>query len=88
MLFLLSSLFLISARGLVQFDYMTNEMDPDPGPSLASAYVPGTPGDAWTGEELESTRYRILQAIHPDWAVKEEICCRKKCFNPKRRRRN
>ena len=48
-------------------------MSPNPGPSLDSVYVPGTPGADWTDEEIESTRYRILQAIHPDWAVKYEM---------------
>ena len=37
---------------------------PDPGPALDTAYVPGTPGAAWTEAEIESTRLRILQAIH------------------------
>ena len=41
--------------------YLTHDMSPDPGPALASAYVPGTPGAAWTEEEIASTRRRILQ---------------------------
>ena len=34
---------------------------PDPGPTLDSAYVPGTPGADWTDEEVHVTRMRILQ---------------------------
>ena len=48
-------------------------MDPDPGPTLDTAYVPGNPGAAWTDGEIESTRFRILQAIHPDWGVQTEM---------------
>ena len=52
---------------------MTNDMIPTPGPSLDSVYVPGTPGAPWTDEEVETTRFRILQAIHPDWSVKKDM---------------
>ena len=31
------------------------------------------PGAAWTAAELEATRARILQAIHPDWAVQKQM---------------
>ena len=55
-----------SVLGLESFETMTTRDVPDPGPSLDTVYVPGTPGAAWTEEEIESTRYRILQAIHPD----------------------
>ena len=55
--------------GLSCEDYLTWEEDPDPGPSLASVYVPGSPGSAWTGAEIESTRARILQAMDPDWEI-------------------
>merc|ERR1719192_1984236 len=56
-----------------KFAYLTYETDPDPGPTLDTAYVPGNPGAAWTEEEIESTRFRILQAVHPDWDVKKEM---------------
>merc|ERR1719192_700545 len=56
-----------------KFAYLTYETDPDPGPTLDTAYVPGNPGAAWTEEEIESTRFRILQAIHPDWDVQKEM---------------
>ena len=55
-----------SVLGLESFETMTTRDVPDPGPSLDTVYVPGTPGAAWTEDEIESTRYRILQAIHPD----------------------
>ena len=55
--------------GLKCEDYLTWEEEPDTGPSLASVYVPGTPGSDWTGAEIESTRARILQAMDPDWEV-------------------
>ena len=48
-------------------------MSPNPGPNLHTVYVPGTSGANWTDEEIETTRYRILQAIHPDWGVKHEM---------------
>ena len=30
-------------------------------------------GAAWTAAEIEATRARILQAIHPDWAVQKQM---------------
>merc|ERR1719510_259381 len=48
-------------------------MTPTPGPSLSSVYIPGKAGATWTAEELESTRLRILQAIHPDWDVRKDM---------------
>ena len=56
-----------------KFDYMTSEMSPNSGPNLDTVYVPGTSGADWNDEEIETTRYRILQAIHPDWGVKNEM---------------
>ena len=63
----LLALCLLSSVHVRGEDYLTWEEEPDPGPSLDTVYVPGTPGAAWTGEEIERTRERILQAIHPDW---------------------
>ena len=68
MVTILLTLSLLSA-GLRCENYLTWEEDPDPGPSLASVYVPGSPGSAWTGAEIESTRARILQAMDPDWEI-------------------
>lgn len=53
--------------------YMSSGETPSSGPSLATAYVPGTPGANWTGEEVSATRRRILQAIDPDWDVKKAM---------------
>jgi len=53
--------------------YMRSGTAPDPGPTLDSAYVPGTPGADWTDEEVHVTRMRILQAVHPDWDVKKDM---------------
>ena len=72
MLFLLPLLPLTSAT-LLTPAYLTSDQDPDPGPNLDSVYVPGNPGAAWSKEEIESTRLRILQAIHPDWNVMKEM---------------
>ena len=58
---------------LESYDYLLYNETPDSGPTLDTAYVPGNPGAAWTGEELESTRLRILQAIHPDWGVQTDM---------------
>ena len=63
---------LTAATGL-EYDHLHSHEDPDPGPALDTAYIPGTPGADWTGEEIESTRLRILQAIHPDWGVQEDM---------------
>ena len=41
--------------------YLTYDVSPNPGPELASVYVPGTPGASWTEDEIKSTRLRILQ---------------------------
>ena len=54
---------------------MCSGTSPDPGPTLASAYVPGTPGADWTDEEVHVTRMRILQACffsHP-FAIKTNV---------------
>ena len=59
-LFTLCLLCSANVRGL---DYLTWEEEPDPGPNLGTVYVPGTAGAAWTGEEIESTRERILQVM-------------------------
>ena len=65
----ISSLLLSSARVRGELDYLTVDEEPDPGPSLDTVYVPGTPGAAWTVEEIQTTRERILQGINPDWEV-------------------
>ena len=50
---------------------MTKDEEPDSGPeSPDTVYVPGTPGGNWSPEEVESTRKRILQMIHPSRKVK------------------
>jgi len=36
-------------------------------------YQAGTSGGPWSEEEVASTRQRVLQMIHPDWDVKEEM---------------
>ena len=36
---------------------------PTAGPALDSVYKPGSPGAAWTEDEIETTRYRILQVL-------------------------
>ena len=50
--------------------YMTSDMTPDPGPEMSTVYQAGSPGAAWSPEEVETTRQRVLQMIHPDWSVK------------------
>ena len=51
----ISSLLLSSARVRGELDYLTEDEEPDPGPSLDTVYVPGTPGAAWTVEEIQTT---------------------------------
>ena len=65
MLSLLLSLGLLSCTSVLceELHYLTWEEEPDPGPSLDTLYVPGTPGVAWTVEEIENTRERILQVM-------------------------
>ena len=46
---------------LIYIYSMRSGTAPDPGPTLDSAYVPGTPGADWTDEEVHVTRMRILQ---------------------------
>ena len=53
--------------------YMTYDMEPSLGPELDSVYQQGSPGGAWTDEEVDSTRMRVLQMIHPDWIVKQDM---------------
>ena len=54
--------------------YMKKNMEPNPGPeSPETVYQPGNPGGDWTSEEVESTRRRILQMIHPNWHVKRAM---------------
>ena len=41
--------------------YLLKGEQPNPGPEMDTVYIPGTPGAAWTKEEVESTRlYFIL----------------------------
>ena len=72
-MFLLFPFLTLSSASLLSPAYLTVDEAPDPGPALDTAYVPGNPGAAWTEGEIESTRLRILQAIHPDWDVKKEM---------------
>lgn len=37
--------------------YLLKEDQPNPGPEMDTVYIPGTPGAAWTKEEVETTRY-------------------------------
>ena len=37
--------------------YLLKGEQPNPGPEMDTVYIPGTPGAAWTMEEVESTRY-------------------------------
>ena len=54
--------------------WMTTDDVPNPGPeSPDTVYVPGTPGADWTPEEVETTRQRVIQMIHPVWRVKVEM---------------
>ena len=57
-MFLLFPLLTLTSASLVSSAYLTVDEAPDPGPALDTAYVPGTPGADWTGEEIESTRQR------------------------------
>ena len=49
---------------------MTPDMVPNPGPEMETVYIPGNPGGQWTPEEIDSTRRRVTQMIHPDWEMK------------------
>ena len=51
-------------------DIMTPDMVPNPGPEMETVYIPGNPGGQWTPEEIDSTRRRVTQMIHPDWEMK------------------
>ena len=53
--------------------YMTADDIPSPGPDMSTVYQPGTPGAAWTDEEVASTRKRVLMMIYPDWEVKRSM---------------
>ena len=60
-IYIYKSLNLISMISLIYIYSMRSGTAPDPGPTLDSAYVPGTPGADWTDEEVHVTRMRILQ---------------------------
>ena len=62
--------------GLIQCSddaYLTRKMSATSGPESDDVYQPGTPGGAWTDEEVATTRRRIFQMIHPDWDVKKDM---------------
>merc|ERR1712008_595979 len=62
--------------GLIQCSddaYLTHKMSATSGPESDDVYQPGTPGGAWTDEEVATTRRRIFQLIHPDWDVKKDM---------------
>ena len=44
---------------------------PSTGPKMDTVYQPGTRGGPWTDQQVTSTRRRILQMIHPNWAVQK-----------------
>ena len=44
--------------------YLLKEDQPNPGPEMDTVYIPGTPGAAWTMEEVESTRYKLFERLH------------------------
>ena len=52
---------------------MTWDMSPDPGPEQGTVYIPGTPGAAWTDEEISTTRKRVQQMITPEWDAKDDM---------------
>merc|ERR1719422_2914845 len=54
-------------------EYMLSSQDPDYGPELDTVYQPGNPGAPWTEYEIQATRLRLLQMIHPDWDVKQDM---------------
>ena len=54
-------------------EYMSYDMEPTLGPEQDSVYQQGTPGGAWTEEDVSSTRRRVLQMIHPDWDIKNSM---------------
>jgi len=54
-------------------DYMTSDMTPNLGPDMGTVYQPGTSGGQWSADEVETTRQRILQMIHPVWKVKDDM---------------
>ena len=53
--------------------YLTRKMSATSGPESDDVYQPGTPGGAWTDEEVATTRRRIFQMIYPDWDVKKDM---------------
>merc|ERR1711892_320682 len=62
--------------GLIQCSddaYLTHKMSATSDPESDDVYQPGTPGGAWTDEEVATTRRRIFQMIHPDWDVKKDM---------------
>merc|ERR1719331_3045639 len=40
---------------------------------MDTVYIPGTPGGAWTKEEVESTRRRVMKMITPIWKEKMDM---------------
>ena len=62
--------------GISALEYMKKD-DPaypgNPGEVTGEAYIAGNIGAQWTSEEVESTRTRILQLIHPDWKIKYKM---------------
>ena len=62
--------------GISALEYMKKD-DPaypgNPGDDIGEAYIAGNAGAQWTSDEVESTRARILQLIHPDWKIKYKM---------------
>ena len=57
-----------------QLSYLTHDVSPNPGPALASVYVPGSPGASWSEDEIKSTRLRILQ-VHETQTDEDILLC-------------
>jgi hypothetical protein len=64
----------LAGAGSAEGQYMTADVEPNPGPQQPdTAYQPGGWGGEWTEVEVESTRARVLQMIDPDWDVKKAM---------------
>ena len=40
---------------------------------MTFSLYPGTAGGDWTDDDVESTRIRLLEAVHPDWRVSQTL---------------
>ena len=52
---------------------MVTDMTPNNGSEMDTCYIPGTLGEKWTREEVDTMRKRVLKIRSPVWSEKNKL---------------